>query len=86
MTSLEDLKKVTYQNNLVAVIELLKARIALSVYAGSKTAQLRVPFVFLKEDLHLVEKAFDCKVKLHYCVRGDWTELPYASVFTINMV
>lgn len=86
MTSLEGLKKVTYQNNLVAVIELLKARISLSVYSGAKTAQLKVPFVFLKEDLHLVEKAFDCKVKLQYCVRGNNTEIPYASLFTIKLV
>lgn len=86
MTSLKDLKKVTYQNNLVAVIELLKARIALSVYAGSKTAQLKVPFVFLKKDLHLVEKAFDCNVRVQYCVRGNNTEIPYASLFTIKLV
>lgn len=82
--TLEQLKNVTYNSALTTVTELLRARLALSIYSEAKTARLQVNFVFPQEFIPMVEDDLQCKVKVSYCFYST-AEEPHATIFTIKL-
>lgn len=83
--TLEHLKKIKYRGQVDTIIELMKARLALSIYEGAKSSSLTVNFAFPKEHVYLIEQVFRCKIKHMFKVLSTKPEEPYATILTIKL-
>lgn len=82
--TLEQLKMVIYNTPLELVSDLLRARLALSIHAKTKTARLQIDSVFPEELIPLLEEDLQCKIKVNYRFWSTDVQ-PHATLFTVKL-